>query len=201
MSHRSYDLNRRGFTLIEMLVVIAIITVLAGLLFPAVSKGILTAKRNKAAAEAKSIAGAIDMFYRDYGWMPDRPADQGFDDSEEDIDNQAEQSYFDEITPSDSNAPVTERIVAVLMAEPGTENVNPRKKVYLDLDTPITNKLILDPWGQPYVIKLDRNFDGKVEYFSQPSQYNTRSIVISAGADRNILNFDDNVASVILNIN
>lgn len=183
--------TRSGFTLIELLVVIAILAILAGLVFQGISKAITTVRRNAAASEATAIAGAVELFYQDYGWMPAPPNEQGFR-VEDVIDWKPEQSYFSESISQD--------IISILMAENGTEGVNPKGKVYLDPDSPIKDGVMLDPWGTPYIIKLDRDFDNKVEYYSQPSQYNTKCIVISAGPDQDISTVADNVTNVILDI-
>lgn len=64
--------NRRGaaFTLVEMLVVIAIIGILAALIFPAFSAVDARAKRNKARGELKQIESAIESYYARYNHYP-----------------------------------------------------------------------------------------------------------------------------------
>lgn len=66
-------LNRRackGFTLIEMLVVILIISVLVGLLLPAISAARQFAKRTRARTEIKQIEAAWLQYYNDYRRFP-----------------------------------------------------------------------------------------------------------------------------------
>jgi len=55
----------RGFTLIEIVVVIAIIAVLAGILTPIVSKYIKESKAARALADLKRIHAALGAFYSD----------------------------------------------------------------------------------------------------------------------------------------
>jgi prepilin-type N-terminal cleavage/methylation domain-containing protein len=187
--------DRRAFTLIEMLVVIAIIAILAGFLFSAISKGILTSKRNKAGIEARNIAAAIEMFFKDYGYMPVPAADQGFTPGPGNGDYGQEQ-----VQPI--SAAYSKEIIKVLMGE--NKVINPKGTLYLDSNSPIKDGEYLDPWGNQYLIKLDLDYDGKIEFFSQPDQYTKRAIVVSLGADglmnggANNINFKDNVASVLL---
>ncbi len=60
----------KGFTLIEMLVVIAIIAMLAGMLLPALSKARIRARVAKAKAEMLNIRVAIEQYYADYSTYP-----------------------------------------------------------------------------------------------------------------------------------
>jgi len=177
-----------GFTLVEVLVVIAITALLAGLIFPAITKGLNTAKQNTAMTEARTLAGAIEMFYKDYGYLPVPAEDQGLPKG----------------TPDTFNFDVedSKKIIQVLVADPQNYNekhqLNPRKKNYLDADVAIVDGEMLDPWGSQYVIKLDRDYDGKVAVDSSDPKYNTRAVVVSPGRDQELNTPEDNVANVLL---
>jgi len=177
MRHRS----RTGFTLIEVLVVIAIIALIAGIVFPAVTRGLRTAKRNVAASEAKSIAGAIRMFYDDYGWLPVPPDEQGGD---------------DDVFTSDEDGYTSKDIIKILLGDkskdpddPNEKPINPKQKVYLDTDVATSDGTMLDPWGTQYSVLLDLNFDGRLTY--RGSEFTQRAIVISSGRDLTLVPVTD----------
>ena len=62
--------RHRGFTLIEILVVIGIIVVLIGILIPVVSRAQRAARVASAQALISSIDGAIQSYQRDHGALP-----------------------------------------------------------------------------------------------------------------------------------
>ena len=59
-----------AFTLIELLTVIAIIAILMGLLFPALSGAKEQARRAAASTAVRNIVGASKSYYNDYGKFP-----------------------------------------------------------------------------------------------------------------------------------
>ncbi|MHC4123761.1 MAG: type II secretion system major pseudopilin GspG [Planctomycetota bacterium] len=63
--------NRKGFTLVELLVVILIISLIATVLVPRVFKGLGKAKRDIAKARMTNIEGALGRFHIDCGRYPD----------------------------------------------------------------------------------------------------------------------------------
>lgn len=137
-----------GFTLIEILVVIAIVGILASILVPAAGKAFQAAKKRRAVTEMNSIKVAAMEFYRDHHYMP-WPG----------VVIQTRKIFIGEDmwTAGDSDQ---EEVMRFLTGE------NPMKKVYLQIpekSRPSQASMVFnDPWDQPYRIGLDRNLDGAV---------------------------------------
>jgi prepilin-type N-terminal cleavage/methylation domain-containing protein len=64
---------RRGFTLIEMLVVIGILALLMGILLPMVIRAVRSGDRAKASAQIQSIAAALESYHQSFGDYPRLP--------------------------------------------------------------------------------------------------------------------------------
>lgn len=62
--------NTKGFTLIELAVVLAIIAVLAAVLTPMVINYLDQARVSRATADAKTIAQAVQLYRKDVGFYP-----------------------------------------------------------------------------------------------------------------------------------
>jgi general secretion pathway protein G len=60
-----------AFTLIELLIVIAIIAILAGLGFPAVQGALKSAKRAQARNDVNQMAAAVKSYALEYGRLPE----------------------------------------------------------------------------------------------------------------------------------
>jgi len=63
-------MKQKGFTLIEMVVVLAVVAILAAILVPTIAKNIQDANISRAQNETQVIAGAIASFYKDLGRWP-----------------------------------------------------------------------------------------------------------------------------------
>jgi prepilin-type N-terminal cleavage/methylation domain-containing protein len=71
--HKSPTPNSKkstAFTLVELLVVISIIAILAGLSFPAVNGALDSAKKTHAKSNAVQIAAAVSAYDMEYGKLP-----------------------------------------------------------------------------------------------------------------------------------
>jgi general secretion pathway protein G len=67
---RRYHSKFRGFTLVELLVVILILAVLVGLLLPAIQGALRTARKAAVSAEINQLASALAAFKSKYGDYP-----------------------------------------------------------------------------------------------------------------------------------
>lgn len=70
--------SRRGFTLMELLVVIAVIAILAALLLPALAQAKEKSRRTQCLNNLKQIATAIQLYADDHGDQLPGPLWQGF---------------------------------------------------------------------------------------------------------------------------
>ena len=135
--------RQAGFTLIEMLTVIAIIAILAAIMVPVTGSARKIAERRRAMTEMNSIKVAAMQFYTEHRYMP-WPGDPKVGE--------------DKWTSDADQAEVMDLL---------TGN-NPLKKTYLQIPTksqaPGNPLLFVDPWRQPYQIGMDRNMDGAVEW-------------------------------------
>ncbi len=72
MSLRNRPSARRpGFTLVELLTVVAIISLLIGILLPSLSRARDQAKRARTAALLSAVEKGVEMFYADFNQYPD----------------------------------------------------------------------------------------------------------------------------------
>lgn len=127
-----------GFTLVELLVVVAIIAILAGILFGVIRVALLRADRAKAQAQIADIVNSIKSFYAEYSLWP--CPDNG--------------------TPDKTYSSDQYKVLNMLRGADKT--INARGVVFLEVppDALQTNTY-LDPWGNPYVIALDTDFDNR----------------------------------------
>jgi prepilin-type N-terminal cleavage/methylation domain-containing protein len=67
---KTQDRQGRGFTLVELLIVITVIGILMGLLLPAVTVAMQIVRRNKTQSMIKDIGVALEAFKQDFGVYP-----------------------------------------------------------------------------------------------------------------------------------
>jgi prepilin-type N-terminal cleavage/methylation domain-containing protein len=158
---------RRGFTLLELLVVTGIIGILLAILMPAITSAFKKAVIGKARTEMAGIAAAIKAYYAEYGVMP-TPTSNG----------QPDKTFMGKWGTGTN--PLQSLLVFDILRGINTTN-NPKRIVFLDVpvnsmqgtstisnhvDTYTANEgYYLDPWKNPYMIVMDTDFNGQIDGF------------------------------------
>lgn len=159
-----------GFTLVEMLVVVAVIAILAAILIPTVGGARKTAMKRKAELECNNIKTAIESFFSDFKYMP-----------------WEEGSGRGQFVGNDKWAEDAESQKAVMAFLRGENKLG---KAYLEIssrdskataDSDSDEGVFYDPWKNPYRIGIDRNLDQQIEY--KGKKYKARVLVLSLGPD------------------
>ncbi len=148
--------NNAGFTLIEVIVIVAILAILAGILTPMIFSQIDEAKLARAEADAKSISSAVLTFRKDLGVWPNLSgADCGPNTTL--INGQG-------TLPQGLAAMAYNTGVTVLMSDvfslddEGCYNPTLYKGPYLPVVT-------TDPWGNAYIMAADQfALDGRAVF-------------------------------------
>lgn len=160
--------RRNGFTLIELMVVIAIIMLMAGLILAAVNVARDRARVLRARNDVAQLKSAWDTYYADYNGFPD-PSAIG--------DNSIEAPYL--VTGED--------VIQILRGRENHNGQNPKKIPYMDFHQ--KTSYFNDSWGLRYRIALDVDNDGVVDI---PSGTLRMSVAVwSAGPDGVDGNKDD----------
>ena len=143
-----------AFTLVELLVVISIIAILAGLSFPAVSGAMDSAKKTQAKSNAVQIATAVSAYEMEYGKLPTFTG------------TTVDKTLVDILTTNDSRGIVFLEAQAWKKGKGGTND-----------------KGYCDPWSSntPYSIALDTDYDNQVSVSTNGGASGSTSIMKKVG--------------------
>src|SRR5437660_4777139 len=145
--------DENGFTLIELLIVISIIVILMGLLFPAFRGVQDQAKKTQAKNDLTQIVTAVNAFYTEYGRYPttattDDTATYG------PAGSKTNDALYDELRGI-SNA-LNKRTI-VFISPPDVKDINnPRSGIG-------SNRQYYDPWGTAYNVEMDADYTNQIE--------------------------------------
>ncbi|MGB0776039.1 MAG: type II secretion system protein [Akkermansiaceae bacterium] len=175
--------NKKGFTLVELLVVIAIIAVLAGLAAPAIMNALKRAKVVKVSAICVSVETAINNFESEYDYLP----------------------YGSGTIPtSDDSVRTDDDVIAVLCGVEDQINFKEIKffelaaakgdtaATYSDglvLDKGAGTAALYDPWGELYYLVIDYDQDGEIDHpFDAGADpiNGKKALIHSTGAEKQI---------------
>ena len=143
--------RRNAFTLIEMLVVIAIIAILMALIFPAVNKARKLATRTRAQVAVKDIRTAFLGYFDEYKRWPTGLT--GYDNGT-DIEVTATGIEMD-------------TLVVSMLSGVNVNSQNPRQIPFLDIPPDYLDSQggYVDPWGGKYKYMCDFNLDDRTHIF------------------------------------
>lgn len=167
----------KGFTLVELLVVITIIAVLAAMSFAGVNVAIRKARKTQGTFAATALASSVNAFYTDYNRLPD----------------------LDSRLRTDNGQGI-QLLEIVLGQEQQSDTMqNSKSNIYLNLPPAKAKKgglyygannatiqALYDPFGKPYTVILNTEYDDVLTFSFGGKQYRLRNeqvAVYSAGND------------------
>ncbi len=162
--------KKAGFTLIELMVVIAIIAILASITIPVIGRALESARRARANAEVRTIQNAVMNYFNEYGRFPhgNNPGGSDYRYGELTGANVANRQLMNVLRAIGSNQDEDGN-----NAEGNSDHAhNPRRIVFLEAPEYALNIgttfNYLDPWENQYEIIVDTNFDGQLVFTGIP---------------------------------
>ena len=203
----SKRLAASAFTLLELLVVISIIALLAGILLPVTGSVMESARRADAKNTATQIVTAIKSYQTDYGvypvvpggTAPATPTDTTFDQTT----NGGNTPLFGILRATDAvaSSPNTRRVVYF----EGKDVKNPTKPTSGFATQQATTTIngnaftvsvgqLVDPWGVGYMVRYDTGYDDAVmlpeaDGSNTPGQSTDSTSATTNGTTTNVLRF------------
>lgn len=187
MVNPNRERGEQGFTLVEIVVVIAVVLLLTGIAVPMISGYVEDGRRARAQSEVKTLAASVEMFYSNTSLWPARDA-SGTDNrlyvltsgpTPVTAANNPWLSTHAWITwasgaqgdTMDNHLVLNQPKATAAAAYPTTGEVAWRG--------PYSDGTPLDPWGRPYIMLVRSAFDGNATNYK-------RVMLLSAGPDGRI---------------
>jgi prepilin-type N-terminal cleavage/methylation domain-containing protein len=148
-----------GFTLVELLVVISIVGLLAGLMSVAIPKAMEGGKKAKAKGELNAIVAAVKAYKQEYGRWPGSvtaTSDTTFQDAD------------------------SKSLLSALSGASNTSVENPKSVRFLEGAS--TDGTMKDPWGMQYFVILDADESNSMTY--QGKTISISVLAVSFGKDK-----------------
>jgi prepilin-type N-terminal cleavage/methylation domain-containing protein len=134
--------SQPGFTLVELLVVISIVGMLAGLMSVAIPRAMEGGKKAKAKGELNAIVAAVKAYNQEYGRWPGT--------------NSSSDTYFEN---EDSKS------LLAALGGTSTNNIAPNPKGVRFLEGASSDGVMLDPWkAKQYLIVVDTDESNSINY-------------------------------------
>jgi prepilin-type N-terminal cleavage/methylation domain-containing protein len=184
-----------AFTLLELLVVITIIGILAGLMFPATSGALRKAQKTHAENTAYNLKTSISAYFTEYRKYP---VDPSMEDDTELL--QSDHELMDILLGSDAEAEsggLNPRRIAFYSGKQAKPMGNGKYRKGITLESDGGGEL-WDPYGEYYQVRLDLDYNNRVPKPSWDDQtdaeYLPESILVwSMGKDNDENESKDNV--------
>ena len=159
-------MKKSHFTLVELLVVIGIIAVLAGILLPAVSGSLQKADQTKAKAQITTLVNAIKQFEATYGYLPTNY-----------YSSNTKTTLFSSSTPDKIDPALYRELILILQNKEDevsgrTKFINVKKIKFLDIQGNVPG-VYQDPWDRDFIVYMDSASDGKVDFSGEYSGTST----------------------------
>jgi len=173
----------RGFSLVEILAVVAVIAILTALLMPAVANLLDKAEQAKIRTEVNLIATAINRYFQETGDLP-ASGDHGG----------CQSGWIDRDRVNANTRRGELRRLEYLYQQLTDPAANPVGKVFLEMPlTPVEDdwgvayQVVADPYGNPYMVIMDCTGNNAIG-----ASRGIPAIVRSLGKDGRLQ--DDNIA-------
>lgn len=174
--------DRRGFTLVELLVVMGIVAVLVALLLPSLGAARRQANLARARSEVANLQSALLSYYTLYSRFPRHGSfGSGMADPEASV---------------SGGLQVNAALVRMLSGEDNPAGQNPRRVAFMEF--PGGDGGFLDPWDRPYRYMCDFNYDNRVEisgYGGTDIELFGRSVAVWSTGPRGLDVVGDNLTS------